>query len=78
MGFAWNVIFFSFVREREGYKHHADCTVLASFGQNIIISLFEHGLIVSLFEQDRIITSLVRARFCYNFRSSQILFLLFL
>ena len=26
-GFAWNLIFFSFVREREGYKHHADCTV---------------------------------------------------
>ena len=20
-------LFFSFVREREGYKHHADCTV---------------------------------------------------
>ena len=28
VGFAWNLIFFSFVREREGYKHHADCTVL--------------------------------------------------
>ena len=28
MGFAWNLILFSFVREREGYKHHADCTVL--------------------------------------------------
>ena len=27
MGFAWNLILFSFVREREGYKHHADCTV---------------------------------------------------
>ena len=27
VGFAWNLIFFSFVREREGYKHHADCTV---------------------------------------------------
>ena len=25
--FAWNLILFSFVREREGYKHHADCTV---------------------------------------------------
>ena len=25
MGFAWNLILFSFVREREGYKHHADC-----------------------------------------------------
>ena len=29
VGFAWNLIFFSFVREREGYKHHADCTVYA-------------------------------------------------
>ena len=28
MGFAWNLILFSFVREREGYKHHADCTVV--------------------------------------------------
>ena len=28
MGFAWNLILFSFMREREGYKHHADCTVL--------------------------------------------------
>ena len=27
MGFAWNLILFSFMREREGYKHHADCTV---------------------------------------------------
>ena len=27
VGFAWNLIFFSFMREREGYKHHADCTV---------------------------------------------------
>ena len=27
VGFAWNLIFFSFVREREGHKHHADCTV---------------------------------------------------
>ena len=27
VGFAWNLIPFSFVREREGYKHHADCTV---------------------------------------------------
>ena len=27
VGFAWNLILFSFVREREGYKHHADCTV---------------------------------------------------
>ena len=27
VGFAWNLIFFSFVREREGYKHHADSTV---------------------------------------------------
>ena len=30
VGFAWNLIFFSFVREREGYKHHADCTVDAN------------------------------------------------
>ena len=29
-GFAWNLILFSFVREREGYKHHADCTVCLS------------------------------------------------
>ena len=29
MGFAWNLILFSFMREREGYKHHADCTVLS-------------------------------------------------
>ena len=29
VGFAWNLIPFSFVREREGYKHHADCTVFA-------------------------------------------------
>ena len=28
--FAWNLILFSFVREREGYKHHADCTVHAT------------------------------------------------
>ena len=27
VGFAWNLILFSFMREREGYKHHADCTV---------------------------------------------------
>ena len=27
VGFAWNLILFTFVREREGYKHHADCTV---------------------------------------------------
>ena len=27
VGFAWNLILFSFVREREGYKHHPDCTV---------------------------------------------------
>ena len=27
VGFVWNLILFSFVREREGYKHHADCTV---------------------------------------------------
>ena len=29
-GFAWvsrGTILFSFMREREGYKHHADCTV---------------------------------------------------
>ena len=31
MGFAWNLIFFSFVREREGYKHHADCTVSCNY-----------------------------------------------
>ena len=31
MGFEWNLIFFSFVREREGYKHHADCTVPLAF-----------------------------------------------
>ena len=30
VGFAWNLILFSFVREREGYKHHADCTVCGS------------------------------------------------
>ena len=30
VGFAWNLILFSFVREREGYKHHADCTVPSS------------------------------------------------
>ena len=27
VGFAWNLILFSFAREREGYKHHANCTV---------------------------------------------------
>ena len=27
VGFAWNLIHFSFMREREGYKHHADSTV---------------------------------------------------
>ena len=31
VGFAWNLILFSFVREREGYKHHADCTVVEYF-----------------------------------------------
>ena len=30
VGFAWNLIFFSFVREREGYKHHADCSVYST------------------------------------------------
>ena len=32
MGFAWNLILFSFMREREGYKHHADCTVPTIYG----------------------------------------------
>ena len=31
VGFAWNLILFSFVREREGYKHHADCTVIENY-----------------------------------------------
>ena len=31
VGFAWNLILFSFMREREGYKHHADCTVPVKF-----------------------------------------------
>ena len=31
MGFAWNLILFSFMREREGYKHHADCTVICCY-----------------------------------------------
>ena len=34
VGFAWNLILFSFVREREGYKHHADCTVPRVFGDS--------------------------------------------
>ena len=33
VGFAWNLILFSFVREREGYKHHADCTVGVKTGK---------------------------------------------
>ena len=32
VGFAWNLILFSFVREREGYEHHADCTVYGCGG----------------------------------------------
>ena len=35
MGFAWNLILFSFVREREGYKHHADCTVQMCFSISV-------------------------------------------
>ena len=35
VGFAWNLILFSFVREREGYKHHADCTVHYVMGLNV-------------------------------------------
>ena len=50
VGFAWNLILFSFVREREGYKHHADCTVVQMFGSckvfhestSIIISAFHY------------------------------------
>ena len=38
VGFAWNLIFFSFVREREGYKHHADCTVHLSIANGFISS----------------------------------------
>ena len=36
VGFAWNLILFSFVREREGYKHHADCTVSQLICYNIV------------------------------------------
>ena len=39
VGFAWNLILFSFMREREGYKHHADCTVSTTSKQTFI-SLF--------------------------------------
>ena len=35
VGFAWNLILFSFVREREGYKHHADCTVVKDLIEKI-------------------------------------------
>ena len=38
VGFAWNLILFSFMREREGYKHRADCTVL--IGHCDLISRF--------------------------------------
>ena len=38
VGFAWNLILFSFVREREGYKHHADCTVPQCFGMQPVSS----------------------------------------
>ena len=36
VGFAWNLILFSFVREREGYKHHADCTVLSHDASKVL------------------------------------------
>ena len=41
VGFAWNLIHFSFVREREGYKHHADCTVSVEYH-----SFLSHLLII--------------------------------
>ena len=40
VGFAWNLILFSFVREREGYKHHADCTVVTWKLLNVFIRNF--------------------------------------
>ena len=42
VGFAWNLILFSFVREREGYKHHADCTVPATFLWRICVRMKFH------------------------------------
>ena len=35
VGFAWNLILFSFMREREGYKHHVDCTVSQVSGERL-------------------------------------------
>ena len=39
VGFAWNLILFSFMREREGYKHHADCTVYQKFQASKLFSV---------------------------------------
>ena len=45
VGFAWNLIFFSFVREREGYKHHADCTVNTPLDNTRLTSAFHYSTI---------------------------------
>ena len=38
VGFAWNLILFSFMSEREGYKHHTDCTVvIVNFHGSVIL-----------------------------------------
>ena len=55
VGFAWNLILFSFMREREGYKHHADCTVrlcqynfaVSKQNTNIKMRCLQHKMIIS-------------------------------
>ena len=49
MGFAWNLILFSFMREREGYKHHADCTVSVSLS----LSLKADSILMFVFGEAR-------------------------
>ena len=51
VGFAWNLILFSFVREREGYKHHADCTVHSQIISNVDKSY--NSFIIALHEAVR-------------------------
>ena len=40
MGFAKNLILVLFERKREGYKRHADCTVICSFSLKAVKMIF--------------------------------------
>ena len=53
MGFAWNLILFSFMREREGYKHHADCTVCKS----LLLSEYIEGCIYLMSRYTKTLTA---------------------